>query len=110
MSALYAVIQVVHETHNNYRMDEIRETFNVGLPFIFTDRQRAVREAEKKRKSGIPTFVKEFPFNPLDKRFEELKKRVRDDAEYIVHLETVIEELDAEVARLNSRPEEVEQA
>lgn len=97
MSKLYVVIQVCHETHNNYKMDEIRESFSVGLPFIFTDRDRAYREAEKKRKAHVPCFVKEFPYNPLDNRMEAMQKKMDADAEYIAHLEGVVKELEEQL-------------
>lgn len=94
MSKLYAVIKVFRETHNNYKMDEIRESFSIAMPYVFTDRDRAYREAEKSRKMRIPTFVKEFPFNPLDNRMEAMQKKMDADAEYISHLESVVKELE----------------
>jgi hypothetical protein len=94
VSKLYVVIQVCHEMHGNYEMDEIRDSYSIGLPFIFTDRDRAYREAEKSRKVCIPTFVKEFPFNPLDNRMEAMQKKMDADAEYIAHLEGVVKELE----------------
>lgn len=94
MSKLYAVIKVFRETHNNYKMDEIRESFSIAMPYVFTDRDRAYREAEKSRKMRIPTFVKEFPFNPLDNRMEAMQKKMDADAEYIAHLESVVKELE----------------
>lgn len=97
MSKLYVVIQVCQETRNNYKMDEISQTFNIAMPFIFTDRDRAYREAEKKRKAHVPCFVKEFPYNPLDDRIDAMQKKIDADAEYIAHLEGVIEELEGMV-------------
>ena len=94
MSKLYVVIQVCQETRNNYKMDEISQTFSVAMPFVFADRDRAYREAEKKRKAHVPCFVKEFPYNPLDDRIDAMQKKIDADAEYIAHLEGVIEELE----------------
>lgn len=102
MSKLYAVIQVCPERRYDYKMDAIRESFSVGLPFIFTDRKRAYHEAEKKRKAHVPCFVKEFPFNPLDKRLEVLEAKAKADAEYIKDLEQSVEQLEDENARLHS--------
>jgi len=102
MSKLYAVIQVCPERRYNYKMDEIRESFSFGLPFIFADRKRAYQEAEKKRKAHVPCFVKEFPFNPLDKRLETLEAKVQADADYISELEQLVKELEEENARLRS--------
>lgn len=102
MSKLYAVVQVCPERHYDYKMDMIRESFSVGLPFVFSDRKRAYQEAEKKRKAHVPCFVKEFPFNPLDKRLETLEDKVQADAEYIGDLEQSVNELEDENARLRS--------
>jgi len=102
MSKLYAVVQVCPERHYDYKMDMIRESFSVGLPFVFSDRKRAYQEAEKKRKAHVPCFVKEFPYNPLDKRLETLEAKVKADADYIGDLEQSVKELEEENARLRS--------
>lgn len=100
MSKLYAVVQVYPELRYDYKMDAIRESFSVGLPFVFSDRKRAYQEAEKKRKAHVPCFVKEFPYNPLDKRLETLEAKVQADADYIGDLEQSVKELEEDNARL----------
>lgn len=100
MSKLYVVVQVCPERRYDYKMDEIRESFSFGLPFVFTDRKRAYQEAEKKRKAHVPCFVKEFPYNPLDKRLEKLEAKVQADADYIGDLEQSVKELEEENAQL----------
>jgi len=102
MSELYAVIQVHPERRYDYKMDTIRESFSVGLPYVFSDHKRAYQAAEEKRKAHVPCFVKEFPFNPLDKRLETLEAKVQSDADYIVDLEQSVKELEEENVRLRS--------
>lgn len=105
MSKLYVVVQVSQETRPNYETDQIRQSLSVGLPYVFTDRRLANQAAEKKRKAGVPCFVKEFQHSPLDKRLEALETEALADAEHIRHLEGVNDELRAENAKLRRRLE-----
>ena len=83
MSKLYAVVQVWPERHYDYKMDEIRESFSVGLPYVFDDRKKAYESAEAKRKAKVPCFVKEFPYNPKDGEIDYLKAKLEEYDNYI---------------------------
>lgn len=83
MSKLYAVVQVWPERHYDYKFDEIRESFSVGLPYVFDDRKKAYESAEAKRKAKVPCFVKEFPYNPKDSEIEDLKAKLKEYDNYI---------------------------
>ena len=107
MSKLYVVVQVCHDTHYDYKMGEIRESFGPCVPFVFDDRARAVREAEAKRKARVPAFVCEFPFNPLDTRLERLEARVARDAAYIRDLEGYQDDGDARAKALERQVEDL---
>ena len=100
MSKLYVVVQVNYEKRFDYKYQEIRTTMQPCTPFIFDRYDRANKEAEKKRKVGVPAFVSEFPFNPLDKKLDTLRAKVDADAEYIGSLESDIGRLEAENAKL----------
>ena len=89
MSKLYAVIQVMPELHYDYKTETIRESFSVGLPYVFDDKKEAYQSAKAKLKANVPCFVKEFPHNPKDSEIEDLKKKLEEYDSYIQWLASV---------------------